>query len=257
MNETRNNLLFEILSFLWRKIWIIVLVPVLVFAGMYMYYSQKETTYTAEAVTFTGKADKVKLSKIESLKKRYQGELPKELKDSFQITIPKDYYIHFHLTGTDKEQLEKEITKLGESYEKDLLVSYEEQRNFLETSIDNLNELISNTRELSKQFEDKQLDSKERIANVELLAAETELLLEKIDLSNELVLMGPDDQEEGQQEDLREDPELTNVTVTSNTPSPIKQAILPAVLAMQLALIALVLWKYILIALSRNRKGEI
>lgn len=245
MKENRNNVLFEILSFLWRKIWIILLVPVLVFAGMYMYYSQKETTYTAEAITFTGNADKVKLSKIESLKKNYQGELPKELKASFQITIPKDYYIHFNLTGTDKDQLEKEITKLGESYEKDLIKGFEKHVDRLKTSRSKLEDLIARTRELSKQFEGEQLDSEERIANVNLLAAETELLLEEIDLGSDL----------GSLED--ETPELTNVTVTSNAPNPIKQAILPAALAMQLALIALVLWKYILIALSRNRKGEI
>lgn len=228
---------YDYIKFIWKKKFLLIGFTILCMViGAGLSYT-KQTVYTSTALVFTGNANNDELSKPDLIIAKYKKELPNALKNTLNVQAD-PFQITFSLSGNDKETVESTMKKLAEQYEKDLLITFNDQYGSLEEYANALLNVVKQTEEAVSKYNQLILET----SDDDKLFNYTEVLINKMDAQYKADLLEAKDQLSS-----AEPPYFNKeVTTTQTSNNLLRNTILAGAFGFQLMLVLLVLWKYII-----------
>jgi hypothetical protein len=117
MEENKKRfILYEYLLYFWKKKYYFIMIPLLtaVLCVGIVYLLKYDGDYKVTATVFTGSVNTKELTDPQQLEFQY-----KEVNPSLKVSVPRNDYLQFTLTGKDKKQLNEDIeTITNDSYRK-------------------------------------------------------------------------------------------------------------------------------------------
>ncbi|WLR55515.1 Wzz/FepE/Etk N-terminal domain-containing protein [Mesobacillus subterraneus] len=230
---------YDYVKFIWnKKLWLVVAAILFMIAGAAFSFT-RTTNYTSTALVFTGTGNNEFLSKPNLIESRYEKEFQGKFNGSLNVRIKEPYQIELSSTDTDKNRLESDVTMIAEKYYNDMNERYDVQYGLLEKQVKTIKEKIESIEQSLDTYGD--LASKE--ADEDLNYTDIGTLIKRYEALpryEEELLEAEYDLE------LMEKPDLVEVTTTASSNNLLRNMLLGGGLGLQLMLVILVFWKYVL-----------
>lgn len=238
MDEQRYPV-YDYVKFIWdKKLWLIVAAILFMIAGAAFSFTRTQS-YTSTALVFTGNAENEMLSKPDLIKRVYMEDLPENLSGNLDVKIVEPFQIALSLSGTDKNKIESELTKVAGKYTDDMTKRFTDQYGVLER--------YAKAMEAKVEITDRSIETYTELVakggNEENLDRYTEILIKK---EEKLVRYEEDLLEAEEDLTLAEKPRLMGVTTIATSNNLLRNILLGAAFGFQLMLLILVFWKYLL-----------
>lgn len=123
LNAERKFILYEYLTFFWKKKIYFLIIPLLtaaLSAMLFILWQDTGSKYIGKAEVFTGSIKAQSLTNPANLKERFADS-------GVEVYVSEKSHVRFSLEGNDKEKLRTKLETTTQEYEKDLMNNYKER----------------------------------------------------------------------------------------------------------------------------------
>lgn len=241
---------YDYLLYLWKKKWIILAITILGMGfGFAITYFQQDT-YKSTALIFTGNAKNDLLTKPMLIEETYKEQVDESISASLDATILEPFHITLSLTGSNQQLVQENLESVSRLYTQELLDRYTNQSGQVVMFQETLSAKLANLESYNEEL-------KGALETTEDVTIRADYL--KIISENEVVMAEL-------QEDLfdasltieqYEEPQLMSVSNQTESAFSLITLLLVGLLSFQIALVYVVLKKYLLNAQQAIRKERV
>jgi hypothetical protein len=238
--EGQNDrfVLYEYLLFFWKKKWMFLIVPLIfmILAASISLFQPR--SYVGSSTTYIGPVKEETLVRTDLITSEYREEVSSKV--GFLVIIPADGRVMFRVTGQDKNTVKKELDKVTNAYLKDVNIAYKEMKSindndiaFFESRITSLN---SDIKEFTAKIESNTLSPSQVDSFIGMVA---EMEDKTADYQSDLRSVLEE------KEDMIQ-PKIISEEINKEQGNLATNVIVGLILGLVFAVLALILWKYIL-----------
>ncbi|ONK21033.1 hypothetical protein BLX87_24210 [Bacillus sp. VT-16-64] len=246
-----NNryVLYDYLKFFRKKFWVFIVIPILIIAALYFLKSNQKPYFQGESLIFTNQVSSKILSNPDLVRLKYKEEIPEELKENLNVAVKSEGLVSFQLHGANEKEVKKALQQASKLFVKDLSTAYDEKHSIKQRFVEDTQAKIDSIEQAITLYNDK-------LNQVNISPKATESYAEIV-LQQEKNLSKYKNEVLKVKQELAdsESPQLVDVTTTyvKGESLSIKYILMGIVIGLQVALVMLIFWKYIVDARAKQK----